>query len=133
MVSEWEKEELGRLTLRNLKAVAQPDDCGKMTHQNLQSLKGAHKKTETKEVKIQSFFQRLLGSVTHSFTSLLVPRLERKGMDPCEAYGHNWVSGSSWEGTYPHCLDCGAPIEDASQLRGAMTKEERFKYKPGRR
>lgn len=133
MVSEWEKEELGRLTLRNLKAVPQQGEAGKMTHQNLQALKGAQKKTDTREVKVQSFFKRLVGSLTGAVSGMFASPLDRKGVDPCEAYGHNWVSGTSWEGEYPKCLDCHKPIRDASELRGAMTREERVKFKPGRR
>lgn len=129
MVTEWEKEELGRLTLRNLKSVPQePQEHGRMTHQNLQSLKTANKKTDTNEVKVKLFFERLRLAVTTGLTSLFAPRTERKGEDLCAAYGHNWPFGQTWEGTYPKCIDCGKSITDASQLRSAVPISERGRH-----
>lgn len=133
MVSEWEKEELGRLTLRNLKAVPQQEEnVGKMTHQNLQSLKGAQKKTDTREVKVKSFFERIKASMSTAVGGLFAAPLDRKASEMCREYGHNWVAGRSWEGQYPKCLDCKEEITDPSQLRGAVPKSERMKYKSGR-
>ncbi len=126
MVSEAEKEELGRLTLRNLKAPPH-EPAGRLTHQNLQSLKGAQKKTETQGAKVTALLDKFRRAVTTGLSALFTPRLNREGDDPCETFGHNWVSGTSWEGLHPKCLDCGKPITDASELRGSLAKSERHK------
>lgn len=132
MVSEWEKEELGRLTLRNLKAVPSQDSSGKMTHQNLQSLKGAQKKTDTHEVKVKSFFEGMKNSMATAVGGLFSTPMKREVNDMCREYGHKWIPGKTWEGRYPKCMDCKEEITDPSQLRGAVPKSEKVKYRSGR-
>lgn len=129
MVSEWEKEQLGRLTLRNLKAVPQQENNGRMTHQNLISLKGTHQKTETREVRVKLFFERLKMGLSTGLLGLFVGKPDKKLSSMCELYGHKLPPRGSWSGRYPGCVDCGTAITDHSDLRGAVTKEERAKFR----
>ena len=129
MVSEWEREELGRLTLRNLKAVQeQQADSSPLTHQNLRELKDAQIKTDTHEVRVKLFFERLKMSASTGLTSLFSTGGNRKRKELCETYGHNWPAGQSWEGVFPKCLDCGKEITDSSQLRTSVPIKDRGRH-----
>ncbi|MBY0357674.1 MAG: hypothetical protein K2W82_06705 [Candidatus Obscuribacterales bacterium] len=129
MVSEWEKEELGRLTLRNLKAVQPQPDKGRMTHQNLTSLKATQSKAEHHEAQIKLFFERLKTSLSTGIAAMFVGKSDKKQPNMCETYGHYLPPNSSWSGMYPTCSDCGVQITDHKQLRGAQTKEEKARFR----
>ncbi len=135
MVTEREKEELGRLTHQRLKSFseqfgqqeAQP--AGRMTLQNVESLKTAQTKRESKEAKIKLLIERLKLAVTTGISSLFAPSEQRLKEDRCKVYGHNLPFGTTWKGAYPKCHDCQADITDASQLRGAMPISERERFR----
>ncbi|MBX9688599.1 MAG: hypothetical protein K2X27_17955 [Candidatus Obscuribacterales bacterium] len=132
MVTEWEREELGRLTHQRIKAFSHQDNeqqspvNGRMT---LQSMKSAQNKTETGEVKIKLLFERLKMAISTSLSGFFAPSAQRMKEDRCAVYGHNFPWGTPWKGVYPKCLDCGSPIKEASQLRGAVPKAEREKFR----
>lgn len=134
MVTEWEREELGRLTHSKLKSFSaqqaeESQNAGRMTLQNIEQMKVAAKQSETKEAKIKLLLDRLKMAVTTSLSGLFAPSEKRLREDRCKVYGHNLPFGTTWKGAYPKCLDCGAKITEASQLRGAMPITEREKFR----
>ncbi len=134
MVTEWEKEELGRLTLQKMKSFSQQEQeqgkpAGRMTQQNLVSLKGAHDKTKTGEAQVKMLLERLKMAVSTGIFGLFAPSQQRVKEDRCAVFGHNLPFGTTWKGPHPKCLDCGRAITDPSQLRGAVPMEERNKFK----
>lgn len=134
MVTEWEKEELGRLTHQKLKSFSQQQaemsaPAGRMTLQNLQCMKEAESKTGTKQAKIRLLLDRLKLAVTTGISGLFAPSEQRLKEDRCKVYGHNWPPGTTWKGAFPKCLDCHQEIKDPSDLRGAMPRSEREKFK----
>jgi hypothetical protein len=141
MVTEWEKEELGRLTHQKMQAFSQQKaerdaeagiQPGRMTLQNLQCMKSIQKQSDTKEAKIKLLIERLKMAVTTGVQGLFAPSTQRLKEDRCKTFGHDLPWGTKWEGEFPKCLDCGAKITDASQLRGAVPMAERLKFKvPG--
>jgi hypothetical protein len=135
MVTEWEREELCRLTHSNLKSFSQQQadmaqNAGRMTLQNIEQMKIAQKKTETKEAKIKLLLDRLKMAVTTSLSGLFRGgKSERSAENICKVYGHNLPWGTNWKGAFPKCLDCGSEITEASQLRGAVPKAERDRFR----
>lgn len=137
MVTEWEKEELGRLTHQRLKTLSshqqeqqeQQQQAGRMTLQNIESMKIAHKQSDTKEAKIKMLIERLKLAITTSISGLFAPSEKKIREDRCKVYGHNLPFGSSWQGAYPRCHDCGEKITDPSTLRGAVPFSEREKFR----
>lgn len=134
MVTEWEKEELGRLTHSKLKSFSQQQaemtqNAGRMTLQNIEQMKTIQKKADTHEAKIKLLLDRLKMAVTTSLSSLFSRPSSRTAENVCTVYGHNLPCGTPWKGAYPKCLDCGSEITDASQLRGAMPKTERERFR----
>lgn len=132
MVSEWEKEELGRLTHQKLRAVSQLDQepaPGRITRQDLRVMKDCEKSTETGDAKVKIFFERLRLALSTGIGALVTPASSRRKVDPCKEYGHNLPFGTAWKGPYPKCLDCGVLIKDAGELRGSLNKTEQQKFK----
>lgn len=131
MVSEYEREELGRLTHQKLKiqAQTQPQEGGRITQQNLRCMKEGVKATETSDAKVKIFFERLRLALSTGIGAVLTPSSARRKVDPCKEYGHYIKLGSTWKGPFPKCLDCGVDIKDPNELRGAVNKEERTKFK----
>jgi hypothetical protein len=138
MVTEWEKEELGRLTHQKIQSYSkqkQEQDeqagiqPGRMTMQNLQCMKSVQKQSDTNEVKIKLLIERLKMAVTTTLGGLFAPSQQRVKEDRCKVFGHNFPFGTKWKGEFPHCLDCGSKITDASQIRGSVSMEERLKFK----
>lgn len=135
MVTEWEREELGRLTHQKLKSFSRQQQeaqqqPGRMTLQNIESMKTLQKQTETKEAKIKLLLDRLKMAVTTGISSLFSSsKDQRVRNDRCKVYGHNLPFGTTWKGAHPKCLDCQAVITDASQLRGAMPIAERERFR----
>lgn len=134
MVTEWEREELGRLTHSKLKSFSQQQadlaqNAGRMTLQNIEQMKSAQKKVETREAKIKLLLDRLKMAVTTSLSGLFSRSAARQAESVCTIYGHNLPWGTNWKGTYPKCLDCGSEITDASQLRGATPKADRERFR----
>ena len=134
MVTEQEKEELGRLTHQRIKAFSQQqqelsDNPGRMTLQNIESMKSSACRKETGEAKIKLLLDRLKMAVTTSMSGLFQPSQKRIKEDRCKTYGHNFPFGTTWKGAYPKCLDCNKTITDASQLRGALPTEERNRFR----
>lgn len=131
MVSEWEKEQLGRLTLRNLKAVpsSQPTNGGRMTHQNLQQLRGAHKRGKTRGEHVKLLLEKIKTALTFTLAwGLREKPAEAPPPTMCREYGHTIPLKAKWHGAYPTCTDCGEEITDVTQLRGALTKQDKVKY-----
>lgn len=129
MVSEWEKEELGRLTHQKLKVVAQTNQepsPGRITRQDLKIMKEGEKSVDA---KIKIFFERLRLALSTGIGAMITPASERRKVDPCKEYGHSLKLGSTWKGPFPKCLDCGVDIKDPNELRGAVNREERSKFK----
>ena len=134
MVTEWEREELGRLTHSKLKSLSsyqqeQQLQPGRMTLQNIEQIKTVSKQADTKQAKIKLLLERLKMAVTTSLQGIFAPSDQRLRDDRCKVYGHNLPFGTNWKGVHPKCLDCGAKITDASQLRGAMPITEREKFR----
>lgn len=134
MVTEWEKEELGRLTHQRLKSFSRQQEemqqsPGRMTLQNIESMKSVAKQSESKEAKIKLLIERLRMAVTTSLSSIFAPSEQRLRDDRCKVYGHNLPFGTNWKGAYPKCLDCKATITDPNQLRGAMPMKERERFR----
>ena len=134
MVTEWEREELGRLTHSKLKSFSQQQaemsqNAGRMTLQNIEQMKIVQKQTETKEAKIKLLLDRLKMAVTTSLSSLFTRPFKREAENICKVYGHNLPWGTTWKGAFPKCLDCGSDITDASQLRSAVPKAEKGKFR----
>lgn len=135
MVTEQEREELGRLTNQKMKAYShqQPEELhgnpGRMTIQNIESLKHSQKKRDTQEAKVKLLLDRMMLSVTTSISSLFSLPGMRGKENRCEVYGHNLPLGSKWSGPYPKCHDCGVKITDSSQLRGSLPKAERERFR----
>lgn len=132
MVSEWEKEELGRLTHQKLKVVAQANQepsPGRITRQDLKIMKDGEKSIETNDAKIKIFFERLRLALSTGIGAMITPASARRKVDPCKEYGHSLKLGSTWKGPFPKCLDCGVDIKDPNELRGAVNREERTKFK----
>jgi hypothetical protein len=138
MVSPREKEELGRLTHQKMMAFSEQqkerDEAagikpGRMTLQNLQCMKNVQTKSETKGAKVILLFERLKLAFTTGLSGLFAPSAKRLKADRCKVYGHNYPWGTPWKGEFPRCLDCNAVITEASQLRAAVPKEERHKFK----
>lgn len=132
MVSEWEKEELARMTHQKLKTVSQYNQemsGGRITQQNLKVMKDCQKSTESGDAQVKIFFERLSLAISTGVGAIFSPLSGRKKVDPCKEYGHNHPVGTPWKGLYPKCLDCGAVIKDPNELRGAQSREERSKFK----
>lgn len=136
MVTEQEREELGRLTNQKMKAYShqqQPEELhgnpGRLTTQNLESLKHSQKKRDTQEAKVKLLLDRMMLSVTTGISSMFSFAIPRNKEDRCQVYGHNLPFGSTWSGPYPKCADCGAKITDSTQLRGALPKAERERFR----
>jgi hypothetical protein len=138
MVSEWEKEELGRLTHQKMQSLsAQREERereagiqpGKMTLQNLQCMKSVQKQSETKEAKIKQLLNRMTMAVNSTFAGLFSSTSRRTKDDRCKVYGHNFPFGTQWKGEFPRCLDCNDIIKDPNTLRGSLPMEERTKFK----
>lgn len=134
MVTEWEKEELGRLTHQRLKTLSshqqeQEQAAGRMTLQNIESMKVAAKQTETKEAKVKMLIERLKMAISTSISGLFAPSEKKIKEDRCKVYGHNLPFGSNWKGAYPKCHDCGQKITDPSTLRGAVPFSERERFR----
>jgi hypothetical protein len=138
MVTEWEKEELGRLTHQKIKTLSQQQQDkeeaagikpGRMTLQNLQCMKTVQTQSDTKEARFKLIFERLKMAIATALAGLFAPSKQRLRADRCKVYGHNLPFGTTWQGEFPKCLDCGAKITDPTQLRGAVPKTERDKFK----
>lgn len=131
MVSEREREELGKLTHQKLRPVSQVQEemsGGRITQQNIRVMKDSEEKANSGEAKTKVFLARLCLSLTTGIGSMFSTG-DRRKVDPCKEYGHNLPFGTQWKGPYPKCLDCGAQITDLSQLRGSINKEESAKFK----
>lgn len=144
MVTEWEKEQLGRLTHQRLliqpqqrrqsepPAAMQPhrrDRPGRMTLQNLQLMKDVQNQSNTGGTKIKLLLERLRMALATSMSDLFTPSARSSKEGQCRVYGHNLPWGAHWEGEFPRCLDCNAIITEPSQLRGAVPLEERRKFR----
>ena len=85
MVSELEKEELGRLTHQKLQALKQTQEkpSGRVTQQEIQLLKRSGRKSDSGEVKIKVFLERMCMAVG-SGVGAVFSTGDRRKVDPCK-------------------------------------------------
>ena len=138
MVTESEREELGRLTYQKLTAYSQQKQekeeqagiqPGRMTMQNLKCMKTVQHKSNNTGARLILMMERLKMAFSTTISGLFAPSLQQLKEDKCKVYGHNLPWGTPWKGPFPRCLDCGAKITESGQLRVSVTLEERRKFR----
>ena len=92
-------------------------------------MKSVQKQTDTQEAKIRLLLERLKMAFNTTLSGLFMPSTQRTKEDKCKIYGHNFPCGTPWTGDVPRCIDCNAVITEASQLRCAVPKSERHKFR----
>lgn len=92
----------------------QPVASQRITRSNLLTLRAA----QMKEDKVRKFVSSFLTGISSMFAGLFAAPTQKKN-SMCKYYGHVIPRGN-WEGYLPKCSDCGAEINNPSQLRKAQ-------------
>jgi hypothetical protein len=109
--------------LRQIVEESQPEivEVEKLTAEGAEAIRESHGRTDSTLVRQQRKVAGFLGWLASTVEGLFAKKEKRKTQ--CENYGHNFPWGTKWEGPHPKCLDCGAEILSADQLRKASSKD----------
>lgn len=121
MPAEYDRDELTRITQRNLRPVSHMNDAG-ITHQDIKSLKTVAAEEQKSAVQAHRFFDRIFGGLIGLFKGMFFIR--PKSHNQCEQYGHILPPGG-FQGVLPKCYDCNAPIKSPEEVRGATPRDQR--------
>jgi hypothetical protein len=112
---------------RQIVEESQPEqvEVEKMTAEEVESIRQTHGRANTNLVAQQRKVAGFLGWLTSAVEGLFAKKDKRTTQ--CELYGHTLPWGSNWNGPHPKCLDCGAEITSAEQLRKSSVQEKQDK------
>jgi hypothetical protein len=119
MQSQFDQDELARITWQRLKPVCKADV--RITQDQIKNLRSCGEANQPNLFRfIHSLFVRIK-SLLPGFIHDLGIKNNYKEATNCELYGHV-LSDASWSGKLPVCGECGAGIKSSLYLRSSLNQ-----------